>query len=229
MTSKGYDPEKAEFNPKNNSERKLLEERIPAYDKELWVDMIQECRTIMQTVEMLSFKTESKKRSSSIQMRPWTIKDAYGEPAYFTIKFSMPVVSYIPSVFKLLHSEFGYSEKSSVEYTPCYLVNLNHVALSKIEKKRLSPQVYGEIGDGLYSKFMFHGGKSMNLSSSNVLLLGATVENVQVFEQESIDKCFEYCSWERDFFPQSFELGFNRLKMFMINDIASLLFNISGA
>lgn len=195
MTARGYDPEKAEYNPKNNSERKLLEERIPKYSKELWIDMIQECKLILEHVEMLSFKTESKKRSSSIQIRPWTIRDAYGEPAYFTIKFSMPVIHYVPATFKHLHFQFGFTKKNSVEYTPCYLMNLNHVTLLKMEKPKNSPQVYGEIGDGLYSKFMFQGGRSMNLSSSNILLLGATKENVQVSEQESIDKCFEYCYW----------------------------------
>ena len=144
---------------------------------------------------MLSFKTKLEKRNSSTQARPWTIKGVHGEPAYFTIKFSMPVIHYIPAAFKHLHSQFNFTIHNSVEYAPCYLMNLNHVALSKQEKMKRSTPVYGEIGDGLYSKYMFKGGKPMKLSSSNILLLGATKESVQVSEQESIDKCFEYCYW----------------------------------
>lgn len=195
MTVRGYDPEKAEYNPANNSERTLLEERIPKYNKTLWTEMIQECKLILERVEMLSFKTESKKRNDSTQIRSFTIENAYGEPAYFTIKFSMPIIHYIHSAFKYLHFQFGYTEKSDVEYTPCYLMNLNHVALSKIEKTRGSDSIYGSIGDGLYSKFTHQGGKYMMFSSSNILLLGATKENIQISEQESINKCFEYCYW----------------------------------
>lgn len=190
-----YDPEKAEYNPKNNSERKLLEKRIPNYSPELWADMVQECRSITEQIGRFSFKTKLEDRNSSTQIRPWIIKDGYGEPAYFTIKFSMPVIHYVPAAFRHLHFQFNFTLHGSVEYTPCYFMNLNHVALSKQQQARNFLPAYGEIGDGLYSKFMFEGGKSMKLSSSNVLLLGATKENVQVSEQDSIDKCFEYCYW----------------------------------
>jgi len=157
--------------------------------------MIQECRSIIEHLDMLSFKTKLENRNSSVQVRPWTIRDVHGEPAYFTIKFSMPVVHYIPAAFKHLHFKFNYTQYNSVEYSPCYLMNLNHVALSKQEQKKRSTSVYGNLEDGLYSKYMFKGGKPMKLSSSNILLLGATKENVQVSDQETIDQCFEYCYW----------------------------------
>ena len=201
MTLKKFNPENAEFNQKNDFNGRLFETLIPKFDKlyrkELKTDMIRECSSILQRVEMLSMKIKSEKRDDSNLIRPWTIAGEYGDSVYFTIKFPMPIIQHIHPAFKRLHFELGFYEmKSTVEFTPCYLMNFNHVSLSKIQKPRNSPSIYGSIGDdGLYTKFSHQSGKYMNFSSSNILLLGVSAENTSSLERENIDKCFEYAYW----------------------------------
>lgn len=200
MTQRRYDPEKAEVKQENNFNVHLFEKLIPKFDtiykKELMTRMTRDCTSILQRVERLSLKIKSKDRDDSNLIRPWTIKGQFGDPAYFTIKFSMPIIHYIHPVFRLLHFQIGYYEmKKDVEFIPCYLMNFNHVALSKLEKPPRSPYVFSSIGDGLYTKFSHQRGKYMNFSSSNIMQFGATNENIQTLERESIDKCFEYAYW----------------------------------
>ncbi len=157
--------------------------------------MIQECGAIMENIQKLMPIASEKQRQNSIQIRPYTIKNNYGECAYYTIKFATPVIQYIPSAFKHLHFRFSNTIYNDVEYVPCYMLNINHVALLKIEQPKNNPNVYDQIGSGLYSKFLFKGGKSMVLSSLNILHIGATKEHVIDLRQEDVKKCFEFCYW----------------------------------
>ena len=107
--------------------------------------MIQECGAIMENIQKLMPIASEKQRQNSIQIRPYTIKNNYGECAYYTIKFATPVIQYIPPVFKHLHFRFGNTLYNDVEYVPCYLSNINHVALLKIEQPKNNPNVYDQI------------------------------------------------------------------------------------
>ena len=200
MTQRRYDPEKAEVKQERNFNINLFEKLIPKFDtihkKDLKISMLRDCTSILQSVERLSFQIPSEKRNDSNLIRPWTIAGEFGDFAYFTIKFPMPIIHYIHPTFNRLHFQIGYYEmKKDVEFIPCYLMNFNHVSLSKIEKPRHSPLVFNSISDGLYTKFSHQSGKYMNFSSSNIVQFGATNENIQISEQESIAKCFEYAYW----------------------------------
>lgn len=178
MTQRKFNPENAEFNQKNDFNGRLFDILIPEFDKQyrkkLKIEMIRECISIVQRVKMFSFKIKSENRYDSNLIRPLTIRDEHGDPAYFTIKFPMPIIQHIHPAFKRLHFEFNfYMKNSTVEFTPCYLMNFNHVSLSKIQKPHNSTSIYGEIGDGLYTKFSHQNGKYITFSSSNILLLGA--------------------------------------------------------
>ncbi len=200
MTQRRFDPEKADVKRENNFNINLFEKLIPKFDtiykKDLKTSMIRDCESIIQSVERLSFKIPSKKRDDSNLINPWTIQGEFGDYAYFTIKLPMPIIHYIHPIFNRLHFQIGYYEmRKDVEFIPCYLMNFNHVSLSKIEKPRHSPLIFSSINDGLYTKFSHQNGKYMNFSSSNIVQFGATNENIQISERESIAKCFEYAYW----------------------------------
>ena len=191
----GYDSKKAEYNPNNNVDRKMLEEIIPKYNSQLLQDTIQECGAIMENIRKIIPTVPEKQRQDSTQIRPFTIKNNHGECAYYTMKFATPVIQYIPPAFKHLHFRFSNTFYNDVEYVPCYLLNINHVALLKMELSKDRPDVYDQIGAGLHSKFLFKGGKPMVLSSLNILHIGATKEHVANSRQEDVKKCFEFCYW----------------------------------
>ena len=201
MTQRRYDPKKAEVKRENDFNINLFEKLIPKFDtiykKGLKNSMIRDCTSILQSVERLSFKIPPEKRDDSNLIRPWTIAGEFGEPAYFTIKFPMPIIHYIHPTFNRLHFQIGYYEmKSDVEFIPCYLMNFNHVSLSKIEKHRHSPHVFSSSSDGLYTKCSHQRGKYMNFSSSNIVQFGGSNEDILDSEQESIiAKCFKYAYW----------------------------------
>ena len=173
----------------------MLEEIIPKYRSQLLQDIIPECGAIMDNIRKLMPVVPKKQRQNSIQIRPFTIKNNHGECAYYTIKFATPVIQYIPSAFKHLHFRFSNTIYNDVEYVPCYMLNINHVALLKMELSKNHPNIYDQIGSGLYSKFLFKGGKPMVLSSLNILRIGATKEHVADSRQEDVKKCFEFCYW----------------------------------
>ena len=183
--------EKAEYKQENNFARKMLEELIPKYSSSLQSDMIQECGAIITNIRRFSSKILSK---NSIQIKPWTIRHAHREPAYFTINFAMPIIQYIPLAFKPIHFKFNFTIHNQVEYIPCYLMNLNHVTLVKITQN-FNSSSYDNLNNEIFSKYVYEGGKPMSLSSSNILLLGSTKEYVQTPKQDIIKKCFEFCYW----------------------------------
>ncbi len=184
--------EKAKYKQENNFARKMLEVLIPQYNKSLQIDMIQECGAIMKNIRRFSSKTSSKDFTTLVNS--WTIKGANGEPAYFTMDFTLPIIQYIPSAFKPIHFKFNFTIYNQVEYVPCYMMNLNHVTLVKITQN-FNSDIYNNLDKSIFAKYVYEGGRSMNFSSSNILLLGATKEHVQASKHDIIEKCFEYCYW----------------------------------
>ena len=191
----GYVPARAEYNSGRDSDTKLLEKTIPKYDRHTLTSMIQECGSIMEKAQALGLKSRSARHNAPSRIVPWTIKGAHGEPSYYTMEFTSPVVQYVPPAFASLHLRCRFAQQMDVEYIPCYLMNLNRVVLSKFYMAKSRPNMYDTIGDGLFNGLDFEGGKAMRLSSTNLLLPGSTKERVQGSLQDVIRKCFEYCWW----------------------------------
>ena len=183
-------PMKAEYNQGNDMGTKLLEKIIPRYNRDLRNRMILECKAVVRDAEDLGLKSNSNSETAGIV--PWTIRGAHGEPSHYTIKFVSPVVLYVPPAFASLHLGCRYTAKNDVEYVPCYIMNLNRVALAKFYQ---SAGEYSRIGSGLFIKLDFSGGKRAELSSTNIFLPGGAEEHVQDLGQEAIRKCLEHCWW----------------------------------
>ena len=181
------------YHRKNKFIKKLLEEIMPRYDRQLPANMVLECKRVMRDCDENEARLSERSR---ILLEFWTIKDARREPAYFTAKFSMPVVQYIPSCFKHLHSMLPYTRHGTAEYIPCYLMNLNHVVLVKIPHEgRRPPSTYRDIGDGLFNMVVYQKGRHMELDSANILLGGRTHDRSVAPSQDIIRRCFEMCYW----------------------------------
>lgn len=190
----GDDRDRAAYNPSNSAARKLIETTIPVYNKQLGLDMIFNTKQIVKDCSKISSTHSSNRQSISLQS--WTIAGAHGESAYFTLKFAMPVIQYIPSYFKPLHQMFSFTKHNAAEYIPCYIMNLNHVALVKtVYQHKQAVPAYGELGDGIFNKAVYEGGRHMELSSSNILLSGSTKNTIQTSSHDIIRRCFELCHW----------------------------------
>ena len=74
-------------------------------------------------------------------------------------------------------------------------MNLNRVVMSKSYLNRLSPNTQDTIGDGLFSRLDFGGGRRPTLSSTNLLLPGSAKPLVQRSLQDATRMCFEHCWW----------------------------------
>ena len=185
---------RAAYNSGRDANTMLLERLIPQYDKGSQVNMIQECSRFLHKAQALDLARASDDKAASTIV-PWTVRGAYHEPSFYTIKFSSPVVQYIPPVFASLHLRRWYSRQRDVEYIPSYLVNLNRVVLSKSYLKRPSPNTQDTVGDGLFSRLDFVGGMRTTLSSTNLLLPGGAKPQVQRSLQDAIRMCFEHCWW----------------------------------
>ena len=182
----------AEYNQGTDIDTKLLENVIPEYERDLLVRMIQECKAVVEDAHEIGLTRSS--GNTSFGIVPWTIKGANREPTHHTIKFTSPVVQYIPSTFASLHLRCKFVKTYDVEYIPCYLMNLNRVALAKFYPKSYL-SACDSIGNGLFRRLDFRGKKRVTLSSLNILLPGYAEERVQDSGQEVIRKCFEYCWW----------------------------------
>ena len=181
------------YNPKNKFTRKLLEDIMKRYDGRLLADMVLECKRVMRDYDENEARLS---KHSRVRLESWTIKDAHGEPAYFTVKFSMPVVQYIPSYFRLLHAMLRYRWNRSVEYIPCYMMNLNRVALVKIVPKvGCPPDSYRDVGNGIFNRVIYKKGRPMELDSANILLGGKTHDRGIGSSQDIVKRCFELCYW----------------------------------
>ncbi len=195
MSNRRYNPENAEFHQENDFDFTLLDKLIPNFDsnykKNLQNRMIEDCESIQTIIKRLSITIPSKDRSDSNLIRFFTILI---RASYFKIKFSVPITNHVPTAFKLLHEKIRNSYNAGVtEFLPYYMLDLNHVSLSKIGNAGDSS--VNSIGDGLYTQYSHEkSGKYAQFSSTNVLLLGGSNENV-LKGTEIIDRCFEYLYW----------------------------------
>ena len=192
--TRGYDQKKAEYSQAGDIDTKLLQQVIPEYNQAIRNHMIQDCKAVVEDADKIGLKTQKSGRGVSARIVPLTIKGAHGEPSHYTIKFAAPVVQYIPPAFAPLHFWCKFTPESVVEYIPCYIMNLNRVALAKFYLKS-DTTGYDRIGNGLFSRLDPGKGKRVTLSSTNILLPGSAEEHVQDFAQETIRKCFEQCWW----------------------------------
>ena len=157
--------------------------------------MIQECKSVVAEAEALGLGSRSAGREPPSKVVPWTVRGAHLEPSYYTISFASSVVRYVPPPLAHLRLRCRFNRQMDVEYIPCYLTNLNRVALSKCYLRRPEPSLYDDVGDGLFARHDFVGGRAMRLSSTNHLLPGSSKERVQAHSHDAIRKCFEYCWW----------------------------------
>jgi len=200
MNEKRYNPENAEFNDKQDFDFTLLSTLIPKFDlrykKNLRDRMIKDCTSIQGRIERLSFKLFSENRINSNLIRFLTIRHVDGDAGYFKIKFSMPLIYHIHPTFKYLHKTIhNFNNPGVEEFIPCYLLNFNHVSLSKIGIPSTDNPTIDSIGNGVYAKFSHeNGGKYVQFSSTNILRLGGSNESV-LDEAKIIDICFEYAYW----------------------------------
>lgn len=196
MTS-GYNHERAQFKQENNTVKKMLEKLLPKYGSKrrltLQTNAIQECRDIVNNAEKFFPRPKSKDGKIS-QMLPWTIPNLNHEPAYFTITMMMQTIQYIPHEFNLLHRMIPLKNYSSVEYMPCYMLDLNHIALIKLDKSNSDIATYGKNAE-LYQKLIIGPNQYARLSSTGVLRYGSGRIKRLIDAHEYVKKCFNICYW----------------------------------
>ena len=127
--TRGYDPAKAKYSQSGDVDTKLLEQLIPQYDRRLLSRMIYECKAVIEDAQGLGLRSNS--RGIRAKIVPLTIRGAYGETSHYTIDFTSPLIRYVPPEFISLHRTSWYTRTKSVEYLPCYIMNLNRVVLAK--------------------------------------------------------------------------------------------------
>ena len=195
MSDRRYDRENAEFHQENDFDFTLLDKLIPNFDsnykKDLQNRMIDDCESIQTRIKRLSITIPSKDRSDSNLIRFFTLLI---RASYFKIKFSVPITNHVHPAFKLLREKIRNSYNVGVtEFLPYYMLDLNHISLSKIGTPGDSS--VNSIGNGLYTQYSHEkSGKYAQFSSTNILLLGGSNENV-LKGTEIIDRCFEYLYW----------------------------------
>ena len=195
MSDRRYNPENAEFNQDPDFDFTLLNKLMPKFDshykKNLQNHMIDDCKSIQTRIKRLSITIPSKDRGDSNLIRFFTL---LCEPSYFKIKFSVPIINHVHPAFKLLHEKIRNIYNVGVtEFIPHYMLDINHISLSKIGVA--GDSLVNSIGNGLYTKYSHEkSGKYAQFSSTNILLLGGSKDNV-LEGKEIIDKCFEYLYW----------------------------------
>ena len=185
---------RASYNSGRDADTMLLEKLIPQHDTSTFTNMIQECGSFVRRAQELGLSRSAADGASSMII-PWTVKGAHLEPSFYTIEFNSPVVRYVPHAFSSLRLRRRYSPRQTVEYIPSYVLNLNRVVLSKSYLGWNSPNIYDSIGDGLFNRFDFEGGRRLTLSSTNILLPWNSKPRVQRSLHGIIRKCFEHCWW----------------------------------
>ncbi len=199
-SNRRYNPENAEFNRERDFDFTLFDKLLPKFDfcykKNIKGRMIDDCKSIQTRIQRLSLVTSSKNRNDSNLIRFFTIRNEDGDASYFKIKFPMPIIHHIHPAFKNLHKKIRNASNPGVEeFIPCYLLNFNHVSLSKIGLNSINNSDIDSIGNGIYIRFSHENGrKYVQFSSTNILRLGGSSECV-LDEKEIIDNCFEYAYW----------------------------------
>lgn len=216
MSDRRYNPENAEFNDKQDFDFTLISKLLPNFDfrykKNLKERMIEDCKSIQERIERLSIKISSKDRNDSNLIRFFTIRNVSGDASYFKIKFPMPIIYHIHPAFKHLRKKIRNVNNSGIEeFVPCYVLNFNHVSLSKIGVHSTLDSSINSIGNGIYTKYSHeNGGKYVQFSSTNILRLGGSNENV-LEDKEIIDNCFEYAYWNLPAHRNTFSSTINNL------------------
>ena len=154
---------------------------IPKYDSKLEVEMILEAKSIAEQIEKLAPPIPEQ----------FTIQYLHHETGYFHVKARLPVIQYTPKEFNILTRLEIYHRKpgkpiSPVVYVPCYILNLNHVALMKLYNVR-GFESEGNT-EGIFKKHTSERGTATTLSSPNKLL-----------HENAKEKCaqyFIYFCWE---------------------------------
>ncbi|MCH7647064.1 MAG: hypothetical protein IIA83_00440 [Thaumarchaeota archaeon] len=165
----------------------LLEKRLPAFDNSLTQRMIIEANVIKEQLQRSIIPTEPKS---------FTIKDAHKETVYWTITFSQPVIQYVPNCFRYITKNilFYFQKGQWLEHIPCYIPNINHVAM--YTRYNGGESEYGNNSDGLLSKFVYQNRIPMTLFSYNILLrYDSTKQFLEPFVHDYIKNCFETCYW----------------------------------
>lgn len=183
---------KADYQTKNDATTTLLEKMIPAFRKRLQQDMIQECIATVDSACKIGLVDRSPGDYESPFLKPWTIRNLHGEPAYYTIKFSNPVIYYVPPLLGRLKWRIKTYQRRDIEYLPCYMMNLNHVILAKFDPPT---DHYGSIGDGIQGQFALHKGKKMKFSSTNVFMPGSSQHQPLRQGTDVPSRYFEHSLW----------------------------------
>lgn len=199
MTVRKYDPENAEFETKKKFNFTLIDKLIPKFDERyrqfLQGRMIEDCKYTQKKYLKLMIKLHSTKRSKNTHLlRFFTLYNVSGDASYFEKTFPMPIINHVHPSFKHIYKKINNPfNPGKIEFLPHYMLNLNHVCLSKTESMDYQSFNY-KIGDGLYSKYTSKEGAPILFSSTNILLLGSS-ENTFFDEKEIINKCFEFIYW----------------------------------
>jgi len=194
-----FDPENAEFPEKRNLNYTLLKKSIPRFDlyykQRLQGRMIEDCKNIQKKYLRLMIKLHSSKRSENTHLlRFFTIRNVSGDASFFQKSFSTPTINYVHPSFKHLYKKINNQlNPGRTEFLPHYMLNLNHVCLSKEDSLNYDLFNY-TIGNGLYSKYTLKKGKPIMFSSANLVQFGASKSSF-LDEKETIDLCFEYLYW----------------------------------
>ena len=181
---------KAGYQRNNDATTTLIEKLIPKYNEQLQRDMIQECMAVVDGAQDVGILSTPSGDHDSPLLKPWTIRNAHGEPAYYTIKFSDPVIYHIPPLLGHLKRRLKIFREQIAEYVPCYMMNLNRVVLAKFV-----PPYYDNIGDGIIGKFVLKAGRRMQLSSANVFMPGASQHEPISHGRKTAEMYFEHAWW----------------------------------
>lgn len=181
---------KAGYQRNNDATTTLIEKLIPEYKEQLQRDMIQECMAVVDGAQDVGILSNSSGDHDSPLLKPWTIRNAHSEPAYYTIKFSNPVIYHIPPLLGHLKRRLNIFRGQMAEYVPCYMMNLNRVVLAKFV-----PPYYDNVGDGIIGKFVLKAGRRMQLSSANVFMPGASQHEPLSRGSKTVEMYFEHAWW----------------------------------
>lgn len=184
-------PRTADYKREKDSTATLIEGSIPAYNERLLMDMIQECMSVVDGAEKLGLvDPKPSGDAESPFLKPWTIRNLHHERAYYTMKFSNPVIYHIPPLLGHLKQRLRMFRTSVAEYVPCYMMNLNRVVLAKF-----NPPYYDNIGDGILGQFVLQGGMRMRLSSANVFMPGAAQHRSLRCGPDTVKAYFAHAWW----------------------------------
>lgn len=191
MTTRSHPRRAADYQRMNDATATLIEKSIPAYNEELHRDMIQECMSVVDCAENLGLVyPKSSDEGESPFLKPWTIRNLHRERAYYTMKYSNPMIYHIPPLLGHLKRRLNVYQGRVAEYIPCYMMNLNRVVLAKLD-----PPYYDNIGDGVLGQLVLQGDRRMRLSSANVFMPGAARHRSLHHGADTVKAYFEHTWW----------------------------------